>query len=76
MAAERIREGEPESAVIDSYVFNCCAIYRWLKTANGRGKIIKALAAHNGTAPPQAHIGTRTAGISLNQQQEPDAMRI
>ena len=53
MAVERVREGEKPSAVIASYGFHRCVIYRWIKAANGRGKGIKALAAHKGTGRPR-----------------------
>ncbi len=53
MAVERVREGERPSAVISSYGFHRCVIYRWLKTANGRGRGIKALAARKGTGRPR-----------------------
>lgn len=53
MAVERVREGERPSAVIASYGFHRCVIYRWLKVANGRGRGIKALAAHKGTGRPR-----------------------
>src|SRR3989338_1428494 len=53
MAVERVREGESASAVIASYGFHRCVIYRWLKAANGRGKGIKALAARKGTGRPR-----------------------
>lgn len=53
MAVERVREGEKPSAVITSYGFHRCVIYRWLKTANGRGKGIKALTARKGTGRPR-----------------------
>ena len=53
MAVERVREGERPSAVIASYGFHRCVIYRWLKAANGRGKGIKALAARKGTGRPR-----------------------
>jgi len=53
MAVERVREGESPSAVIASYGFHRCVIYRWLKRANGRGKGIKALAARKGTGRPR-----------------------
>lgn len=53
MAVERVREGEKPSAVIASYGFHRCVIYRWLKTASGRGKGIKALSARKGTGRPR-----------------------
>lgn len=53
MAVERVREGESPSAVIASYGFHRCVIYRWLKTASGRGKGIKALASRKGTGRPR-----------------------
>jgi len=53
MTVERVREGERSSAVIASYGFHRCVIYRWLKAANGRGRGIKALAARKGTGRPR-----------------------
>lgn len=53
MAVERVREGERPSAVIASYGFHRCVIYRWLKAARGRGRGIKALAARKGTGRPR-----------------------
>lgn len=53
MAVERVREGESPSAVIASYGFHRCVIYRWLKTASGRGKGIRALTSRKGTGRPR-----------------------
>ena len=53
MAVERVREGERPSAVIASYGFHRCVIYRWLKAANGRGRGIKALSARKATGRPR-----------------------
>lgn len=53
MAVERVREGEKPSAVIASYGFHRCVIYRWLKTAAGRGKGLKALTSRRGTGRPR-----------------------
>lgn len=53
MAVERVREGEQPSAVIASYGFHRCVIYRWLKAANGSGKGLKMLAARKGTGRPR-----------------------
>jgi hypothetical protein len=39
-------------AVIVSYGFHYCVIFRWLKAANKRGKGIKALAARKLAWPP------------------------
>lgn len=53
MAVERVREGEPPSAVIASYGFHRCTIYRWLKASRGRGKGLKALDARPATGRPR-----------------------
>jgi transposase len=53
MAVERVREGEPPSAVIASYGFHRCTIYRWLKAARGRGHGLHALAARPATGRPR-----------------------
>ena len=53
MAVERVREGERPSEVIASYGFHRCTIYGWLKTARGRGKGLKALAARPATGRPR-----------------------
>jgi len=61
MAVERVREGERPSEVIASYGFHRCTIYGWLKTARGRGKGLKALAARPATGrlhiPSQGRAG-------------------
>ena len=53
MAVERVREGEQPSAVIASYEFQRCVIYRWLKQARGCGKGLKALTARQATGRPR-----------------------
>ena len=53
IAVERVREGERPSAVIASYGFHRCVIYRWLKQARGRGKGLKALTARPATGRPR-----------------------
>ena len=53
MAVERVREGEKPSAVIASYGFHRCVIYRWLKAAAGRGKGLRALAARKASGRPR-----------------------
>ncbi|MHB8388317.1 MAG: IS630 family transposase [Acidobacteriaceae bacterium] len=53
MAVERVREGERPSAVIASYGFHRCVIYRWLKSARGRGKGLRALASRQATGRPK-----------------------
>ena len=53
MAVERVREGARPSEVIASYGFHRCTIYGWLKTARGRGKGLKALAARPATGRPR-----------------------
>src|SRR4030067_674764 len=66
MAVERVREGERPSAVIASYGFHRCVIYRWLKQARGRGKGLKALTARasgvDGAKAVAAGLSTRSAG--------------
>lgn len=53
MAVERVREGEKPSAVIASYGFHRCVIYRWLKAAAGRGKGLRALTARKASGRPR-----------------------
>ncbi|UPT97736.1 IS630 family transposase [Bradyrhizobium barranii subsp. apii] len=53
MALERVREGEKPSAVIESYGFHRSVIYRWMRTAKGRGKGLRALASRKGTGRPK-----------------------
>ncbi len=53
MAVERVREGERPSAVIASYGFHRCVIYRWLNAAKGRGRGLRALAARQATGRPR-----------------------
>lgn len=53
MAVARVREGEQPSAVIASYGFHRCTIYRWLKTARRRGQGLKALVARPATGRPR-----------------------
>jgi transposase len=65
MAVERVREGEKPSAVIASYGFHRCVIYRWLKAAAGRGKGLRALAARKASGRPR----------TLNAEQERQVFR-
>lgn len=53
MAVQRVRDGERPSDVIASFGFHRCTIYGWLKTANARGKGLKALAAKPATGRPR-----------------------
>lgn len=53
MAVARVREGERPSAVIASYGFHRCTIYRWLTATRGRGRGLKALAARPATGRPR-----------------------
>jgi len=59
MAIERVREGERPSAVIASYGFHRCVIYRWMKAAAGRGKGLRALAARKATGRPKKLVATQ-----------------
>src|SRR5882724_3777700 len=52
MSVERAREGEVPSAVIASYGFCRTTIYRWLRTAKGRGRGLAALRSRKGTGRP------------------------
>ena len=52
LALRRVREGEKPSAVVKSLGMNRTSIYRWLKTASGRGKGERALAARPATGRP------------------------
>lgn len=53
MAVMRVREGERPSAVIASYGFHRCVIYRWLKVSRGRGRGLRALASSRGKGRPR-----------------------
>jgi len=53
MAVARVREGERPSAVIASYGFHRCVIYRWLKVSRGRGRGLRALASTPCTGRPR-----------------------
>jgi transposase len=59
MAIERVREGERPSAVIASYGFHRCVIYRWMKAAAGRGNGLRALASRKGTGRPKKLSATQ-----------------
>ena len=77
MAVERVREGQAPGAVIASYGFCRTTIYKWLRHASSRGRGISALAARKrDRASAQAHTQARAAGLSLDQRQEPDAIRV
>ena len=52
MAVERVREGEDPSVVIASYGFCRTTIYKWLRTAKGRGRGLAALRSRKGTGRP------------------------
>src|SRR6266699_3556946 len=52
MAVERVREGEDPSAVIACYGFCRTTIYKWLRTAKGRGRGLAALRSRKGTGRP------------------------
>lgn len=54
MAVQRVREGERPSAVIASYGFHRCVIYRWLQVSQGRGHGLKALSARPATGRPRS----------------------
>src|SRR5215831_5447878 len=69
MAVQRVHEGERPSAVISSFGMHRCTIYGWLKAVRGRGHGLKALAAKPAS-------GTGTSGVSLDQRQEPAAIRV
>lgn len=53
MAVERVREGEDPSTVIASYGFCRTTIYKWLRTASGRGNGLRALVARKATGRPR-----------------------
>jgi transposase len=53
MAIERVREGETPSKVIASYGMHRSVIYRWMKSASGRGKGLRALTSRKGTGRPK-----------------------
>src|SRR5258705_5215049 len=53
MSVERVREGEVPSAVIASYGFCRTTIYRWLRTAKGRGRGLAALRSRKGSGRPR-----------------------
>src|SRR5258707_859815 len=52
MSVEGVRGGEGPSAVIASYGFCRTTIYRWLRTAKGRGRGLAALRSRKGTGRP------------------------
>ena len=54
MAVQRVREGEKPSAVIASFGFCRPVIYKWLKTAAGRGRGLRALHSTRGTGRPRS----------------------
>src|SRR6266540_3897517 len=53
MAVERVHEGEDPSTVIASYGFCRTTIYKWLRTASGRGNGLRALASRPATGRPR-----------------------
>ena len=54
MAVQRVREGEKPSVVIASFGFGRPVIYKWLKTAAGRGRGLRALRSTRGTGRPRS----------------------
>ena len=77
MAVERILEGEDVAAVMSSYGFCRTTAYKWLDKAQGRGRGLRCLAARKGTGRPRKLAAAQGApGISLDQRQESDAVRI
>ena len=63
LALRRVREGEAPSAVIKSLGMNRTSIYRWLKTASGRGKGERALASRPATGRPCKLTPTQQAQV-------------
>lgn len=63
LALRRVREGEKPSAVVKSLGMNRTSIYRWLKTASGRGKGERALAARPATGRPTKLTPTQRAQV-------------
>lgn len=63
LALRRVREGERPSAVVKSLGMNRTSIYRWLKTASGRGKGERALAARPATGRPPKLTPTQRAQV-------------
>ena len=53
MAVERVREGEPASAVIAAYGFNRTTIYKWIQAALRPGVGIRALRSTKATGRPR-----------------------
>ena len=53
MAVERVREGEPASAVIASYGFSRTTIYKWIAAASQPGIGLKALFSRPATGRPR-----------------------
>lgn len=53
MAVERVREGEPPSAVISSYGFSRTTIYKWLSAARRPGVGLRALQARPAPGRPR-----------------------
>jgi len=54
MAVERVREGEPASAVIASYGFSRTTIYRWLAAVTKPGVGLRALQARPAPGRPRS----------------------
>ena len=54
MAVERVREGEPPSAVIASYGFSRTTIYKWLAAAAQPGLGVRALRSRPATGRPRS----------------------
>jgi transposase len=54
MAVKRVKEGEDPATVIASYGFCRTTIYKWMKSAAGRGRGLKALQSTRGTGRPRS----------------------
>jgi transposase len=53
MAVQRVREGEPPSAVIASYGMNRTTIHKWLHRAQGKGGGMRRLQSRKATGRPR-----------------------
>jgi transposase len=53
MAFQRVREGEKPAEVIASFGFCRTTIYKWMKSATGRGRGLNALRSTRGTGRPR-----------------------
>lgn len=62
MAMERLREGEPASAVMESFGFCRTTIYKWQKKVR-HGKGLKALASRKATGRPRSLTATQESRV-------------